>query len=285
MNEIENEGMEVEEEKEETVEAKTEETSDIPKEIERNFCVKCGAEIFGGQAFCPKCGQKVGAKLEKDADAPGKAGNKKLLCMIGGVVVAVAVLAVITVLVRGVQAKEVTLNKDALTVKAGETATLTYTIHPDNTKNKTVSWETSNDSIAKVEDGTVTAINEGDCTITVTTKNGKTGTCTITVTKAGPDLQAIYNENCSSTYSTIASDGSYLTIDTNPNDKADYVDTEALLALYAVNDALKLPDSVINKMGATRALDGMQSYENDEVEVTWTYHPDSGLEVQYSLVD
>lgn len=285
MNSNENQEMEVKESREEIIEEKTEETVDTSDAPAKNFCVKCGEEILAGQAFCPKCGQKVGAKLDKNMDDAKRMLSKKQLCIVGGVIAAVVILAIIIVLVRGVQAKEVTLNKENLTVKAGETATLTYTINPDNTKNKTVSWKSSNDSIAKVNNGTITAINEGDCTITITTKNGKTDTCSITVTKAGPDLQAIYNENCDSTYSSVASDGSYLTIDTNPDNKDDYTDAEAILAIYAVNEALELPESVINKMGATRALDGMQSYESDDIEVTWTYHPDKGLEVQYSLID
>ena len=34
-------------------------------------------------------------------------------------------------------------------------------------------------------------------------------------------------------------------------------------------------------MGETRSMDGRQSDENDKYKVTWTYHPDKGLEVMY----
>mgnify|MGYP002510049263 CR=1 FL=1 len=62
--------------------------------------------------------------------------------------------------VRGVQAKTITLNKSAITLKVGETTELTYTINPDNTKNKSVKWVSSNNSIAVVNDGKITGKNE-----------------------------------------------------------------------------------------------------------------------------
>lgn len=250
--------------------------------LEHKYCVKCGSEILPGQEYCSKCGQKVGARI--DESKPGKSGNKKLPIIAGAVAAAVVVIVVVALLIRGVQAKNVTLNKDSLTIKAGESAELSYIINPENTKNKTVSWSSSNDSIAVVNDGKITAKNEGDCTITITTKNGKTDTCNIIVEAAGPDLVAIYNKFCNSSYSEIASDGSYLTIDTNPDDKSDYIEAEAILAIIEVNEELGLPESVNNKMDSTRALDGMQTYEGDGIEVSWTYHPDNGLEIMYSLI-
>jgi hypothetical protein len=39
------------------------------------------------------------------------------------------------------------------------------------------------------------------------------------------------------------------------------------------------PDSVADKMGQTRALDGMQSAIWGPYEATWTYHPDHGMNV------
>lgn len=247
---------------------------------EKKFCVKCGAEIFDGQEFCPKCGQKVGAKLDVPQGNITKHGNKKML---GLIIIAVAIIGVVFIAIRGTQAKSVTLNKDTISVKVGETATLTYTIDPEKTKNKNVTWSSSNDSIAKVNSGTVSGINEGDCTITVSTKNGKTDTCTVVVTPAGPDFQAIYNDLCTSTFASVASDGSYLTVDTNPKDEDSYTNYEAYLAIMAINEVLELPESVLNKMNQTRSIDGIQSYSTDELDISWTYHPNRGLEVNYSL--
>lgn len=263
------------------------ESSDVlEREAEKVFCVKCGAEILEGQAFCPKCGHKVGAELEAEPEtnttAKPVSGNKVVKIIIGAIA-AVAIILVAVIAIRGTQAKSVTLNKNSVTVKVGETISLSFTIDPDNTKVKTVTWTSSNESIAKVNNGAISGINEGDCVITVKTKNGKIDTCEVTVLPAGPDLQAIYNEYCTSTFASIASDGSYLYVDTNPFDEDDSMDYEAYLAIVSINEALELPESVLNKMNQTRSMDGIQSYSTDDLEITWTYHPDKGLEVNYSL--
>lgn len=101
----------------------------------------------------------------------------------------------------------------------------------------------------------------------------------------GPDLQAIYDEYCSDSFASVASDGSYLSVDTNPLDLDDHTDYEAYDAIEKINEALELPESVLNKMNQTRSLDGIQTYSNTELEVSWTYHPNKGLEVNYSLKD
>ena len=250
---------------------------------ENAFCVQCGARLSADQQFCPKCGHKVGQKLNETSGKEAKVGMSKRVKGIIGAAAIVIIAIIIIVAMRGKQAKSITINKDSITVKAGETANLTYIIDPDNTKNKTVTWTSSNESIAIVNNGIISGINEGDCTITVSTKNGKTDTADVVVVPAGPDLQGMYAEYCSSSFAEVASDGSYLSVDTNPSDEDDYIDYEAYLAITSINDALELPESVLNKMNQTRSMDGMQSYSTDELEITWTYHPNKGLEVNYSL--
>lgn len=76
--------------------------------------------------------------------------------------------------------ESISLDKTSASLKVGETITLTATIKPDNATNKKVIWSSSNAEIAKVEDGVVTAIKEGEATITAKTEDGgKTATCTI----------------------------------------------------------------------------------------------------------
>ena len=95
---------------------------------------------------------------------------------------------------NAVSVTSVTLNKSATTLKINETETLTATVNPSNATNKSVSWKSSDNSVATVENGVVTAIGEGVATITVTTYDGsKTATCTVTVTKSeelDPDAKA-----------------------------------------------------------------------------------------------
>src|SRR4051812_15337552 len=81
--------------------------------------------------------------------------------------------------------RAVALEKTTATLKIGETATLTYTIFPANAANKNVTWTTSDQTVATVDNkGVVTAVKPGSATITVTTAEGaQTSTCSVTVTK------------------------------------------------------------------------------------------------------
>lgn len=76
----------------------------------------------------------------------------------------------------------VTLEPNTLTLEKGEKETLTATVEPTNATNKGVTWSSSNNEIATVNNGVVTAVKEGTATITVTTaEGGKTATCKVTV--------------------------------------------------------------------------------------------------------
>ena len=71
----------------------------------------------------------------------------------------------------------------ALELIVGGTATLSATVEPRNASNRRVTWESSNEQVATVSSGLVTAIGDGTATITVKTADGgKTDTCTVTVT-------------------------------------------------------------------------------------------------------
>ena len=78
--------------------------------------------------------------------------------------------------------KGISLNKTSTTLTVGSSETLTATVIPDNANDKSVTWATSNASVATVADGMVTAVAPGTATITVTTTDGaKTATCEVTV--------------------------------------------------------------------------------------------------------
>ncbi|MGG3640028.1 Ig-like domain-containing protein [Bacillus gobiensis] len=100
-----------------------------------------------------------------------------------------------------VAAKSVKINKTSATLMKGKTITLSATVSPSNTTNKSVKWKSSNTKVATVNSsGKVTAVGAGTAKITAATTNGKTSTTTITVPyvknlsagkwKAGKDLPA-----------------------------------------------------------------------------------------------
>ena len=82
--------------------------------------------------------------------------------------------------------ESITLDKKKWTITRGNHYTLTAAILPTNAANKTLSWLSSDTSVATVNsEGEVTAVNSGIATITVTANDGfgACTTCTIIVTE------------------------------------------------------------------------------------------------------
>ena len=88
-----------------------------------------------------------------------------------------------------VHPNSVSLDKSSLNLSIGGSSDLHATVLPADATDPSVSWTSSNTSVATVNNnGHVTALTAGTTTITVTTTDGnKTATCTVTVT-AGPPV-------------------------------------------------------------------------------------------------
>ncbi len=81
-----------------------------------------------------------------------------------------------------VHVSSVKLSQTSLSLSLGGSSTLTATISPSNAANKSVTWLTSNASVATVSNGVVSAKGAGTAIITVRTADGnKEAKCTITV--------------------------------------------------------------------------------------------------------
>ena len=97
------------------------------------------------------------------------------------------------VMFRIVQSEEpvsVSLNKTSLNLYVSSSENLIATITPENVTNKTLTWTTSNSSVATVSStGKITAKSAGTATITVRTSNGKTASCRVTVSKPSVTYQ------------------------------------------------------------------------------------------------
>ncbi len=76
----------------------------------------------------------------------------------------------------------VILDKSSISLDKGESTKITATIPTDTDGDKTISWTTSDSSVATVSnDGTVTAVDRGEAIITATTSNGKKAICAVNV--------------------------------------------------------------------------------------------------------
>lgn len=103
------------------------------------------------------------------ATITAKAGDKTAIC---AVTVSEAVVPV----------TDISLDKEKLDMTEGDTQTLTATVKPDDATVKTVTWKSSDETIAKVVDGVVTAVKAGSAVITATAGE-KSATCEVIVSQ------------------------------------------------------------------------------------------------------
>ena len=83
-----------------------------------------------------------------------------------------------------VKVTAIELSDSERTATVGTSFTITATVKPDNAWNRTVTWSSSDPSIATVdENGTVTAIAEGEAIITAESADGVKAECKVTVEK------------------------------------------------------------------------------------------------------
>ncbi len=103
--------------------------------------------------------------------------------------------------VSGESVTGINLNKTNTEIKEGNTQTLTATILPENATNKNVTWNSSNENVATVNKGIITAISTGKATITATTEDGaKKATCNVTVLEKDIKKIEVKNTPTKTTY-------------------------------------------------------------------------------------
>jgi len=112
-------------------------------------------------------GGKVKAMKAGKATITAKAGDKSDACEV-------------TVEKKYVAVTSIVLSRTELTLLAGNDASLTATVKPDDATDKTVTWKSSNPSVARVSGGRVTALQVGETTITATAGD-YSATCKVTV--------------------------------------------------------------------------------------------------------
>lgn len=112
----------------------------------------------------------------------------------------------------------VTLDKVELALVEGDEYTLTATVLPDNAADKTVTWSTSSAEIVTVEEGKVTAVKEGEATITA--KAGEIeATCKVTVAKKIIPVESVTLDKAE--LALVKGDEVTLTATVKPDDATD----------------------------------------------------------------
>ena len=95
---------------------------------------------------------------------------------------------------------------------------------------------------------------------------------------AQPSPITVATENCgveNSQYIVVGDEGQSVSMDSvgDESEGAEYAD------ILCVLNELDVPDSVLNRINSTRALDGRQTAEWDNFTASWGYHPNSGANI------
>lgn len=149
----------------------------MPRAVpQRNVCGKCGSQLQAGQQFCNLCGQPVGLTVEQgvasaidqfNAQIQQKKKRKPRLPVILGVVGAIlGVIALIVFLTRP-KVERIKVDQSDVELRVGETIKVEYDISPNSASDVEVEWSTSDDDVATVKKGVITAEGEGSCTVKV----------------------------------------------------------------------------------------------------------------------
>lgn len=212
-----------------------------------DVCSNCGAPLGEGQAFCPKCGTPKNApKKNVCAKCGAELQDDQAFCPKCGQKVGLAVDADVNAAINQFNAKVTQTNgkKKNLPIIIGAAAVIVVAL------------------------------------------------VVILLGGSKKDFNKMFSEYKNEEWCTIASDGSYMRIDTNPTDKDnDDIGWEeyTLLvvpadeAIEAINLELGFTSVLYQKMNTTTWSQGKQTDSNENYAVTWTYHPDKGLEVLYEI--
>ncbi|MEQ3216427.1 leucine-rich repeat protein [Hominifimenecus microfluidus] len=95
-----------------------------------------------------------------------------------------------------VEVEDIGLDQSALTFTAiGQTQKLTATIFPEDATNQSITWASSNTSVATVNAGTVKAVGDGTAVITASSGNGLVAECKVTVRTKSAGKLAVETKN------------------------------------------------------------------------------------------
>lgn len=124
------------------------------------------------------------ASVEQNGDVTGKKPGQ---AVITAQLPLSGVSASCTVTVQGQDVSTIKLSQTSASLQCGKTLTLTYTTGSQY-DDKTVTWSSSSDTVASVEDGVVTAKTPGVAIITCQAASGVSASCTVTVTQPSVSL-------------------------------------------------------------------------------------------------
>jgi hypothetical protein len=167
---------------------------------------------------------------------PSKIGKTNITCMVGNVQKDITLNVLPTV-------EKITVNKPSTSIKLGNWSYVIASIYPQDAANTELVWTSSDENIAKVENGMIKSIAMGSCKVTVATKTEPKVECNINVTVT--EKSTGYYTQGTGGYPETIIEGPYyvdgiLIVNKKysiPTDFANGLDDNALNALYELQDA------------------------------------------------
>lgn len=245
------------------------------------FCQNCKKMLPPGAVSCPICGDIDPTQVPSGSNSSGGKKKKKAIPIFLVLILLVAGgVGVWWVFLREV--KDVRFANETINLMEGESTTVEYEFSPKWASPKKIQWISSNSKVASVnKNGEVSALKKGECDITIIV-DGTKYSCEVVVERDGIDFAEIYNAvGGEGHYCKLGPDASYIEVDTNPSDLDEYLSLDGIEFIGKINKELEVPASISTKMARTSALDGRQSEVSGDIRVSWTYHPNRGLEVMW----
>ena len=189
--------------------------------------------------------------------------------------------ATVTVTVKGksVAVSGVSLDIVEVTIKEGDSVTLTATVKPDDAADKSVSWSSSDDAVASVADGVVTGVKAGSATITVKTNDGgKTATCAVTVEAKAVAVESVSLDK--SELTLIVGEDATLTATVKPDGATDKSVSWASdkEAVATVDESGKVSAKAVKVTGIKLDKSSITIGVGEEITLTPTIEPDDATD-------
>ena len=142
-----------------------------------------------------------------------------------------------------VAVENIVLNPTEMNLLVGDSETINATVLPGNATDKTVTWTSSDEDVATVNNGTVTAVSGG--TATITAKAGeKTATCLVNVTtEVNYDISQITKAGEYTIRGLVAAKNSNALVVSDGEDSI-YVFDNTLPEKYNINDYVEVTGNV-----------------------------------------
>ena len=87
-------------------------------------------------------------------------------------------------------------------------------------------------------------------------------------------------EACTSSGTKLSADG--LSISVDSSGEYDYI---SLTDVYIISGILQLPNSLTDAMISTNSLMGRLTEQHGDFEISWSFHPDNGLDVIFKIIE